>query len=449
MTVWLIETLYAVTVLMLLVLAVRRPVAHFFGAGWAYALWLLPALRFVLPPFQLFGTVIPSVLPPVPAAVPPVQTAAAPTGEMSFWQWEPLLLGIWAAGALLFIMWQAWSYHSFRRRLGVGSVDQVSISDGIAIIESPEVDGPLAIGFFQRWIVVPADFATRYSAEEQRLALRHECIHHRRDDIAYNMVALIVLALNWFNPIAYIAFRAFRTDQELSCDAAVAAEASPPERHDYARALVKSASKPGIIAACPLNHAGQLKRRLRMMKEHRRSGLRATGGSGAVFLLIVGGIGITEPGVAAPEPAPVAQIALAAPPAAPAPVVRAAPPTAPAAAPAPAPAAKPVVVPKAAPAAPAPAQAAPAPSAMAVTVAAPTAPTPPMAAVLVGPAAEASAEVRRVALVSAPVDRIRIVRARFQFSHAPTPHFKAKLEKLVAREIHRIETESPAHAGGL
>lgn len=448
MTVWLIETLYAVTVLMLLVLAVRRPVAHFFGAGWAYALWLLPALRFVLPPFQLFGTVIPSVLPKASAAVPPVQTAAAPTGETVFWTWEPLLLGIWAAGTLLFILWQAWSYHSFRRRLGVGSIDQVSIADGIGIIESPEVDGPLAIGFFERWIVVPADFATRYSAEEQRLALRHECIHHRRDDIACNMIALVVLALNWFNPVAYIAFRAFRTDQELSCDAAVAAEASALERHDYARALVKSASKPGIIAACPLNHAGQLKRRLRMMKAHRRSGFRAAGGSGAVCLLIVGGIGITEPGVAAPEPVPVAQVALSAPPAAPTPVIRAARASSPVAAPAP----KPVAAPKQAPAAPtrvkAPAPA-PAPSVAAAAAVAPALPTPQAAPVPPAPAAEASAEVRRIALVSAPVGKVRIVRAHFQFTHAPTPEFKAKLEKLVAMEMHRIRMEAPAHAGGL
>ena len=39
---WLIDTLLGVTLLMLIVLAVRRPVARYFGAGWAYALWLLP-----------------------------------------------------------------------------------------------------------------------------------------------------------------------------------------------------------------------------------------------------------------------------------------------------------------------------------------------------------------------------------------------------------------------
>ena len=35
-----------------------------------------------------------------------------------------------------------------------------------------------------------------------------------------------MLALNWFNPVAWLAFRAFRADQELACDAAVAAAGS-------------------------------------------------------------------------------------------------------------------------------------------------------------------------------------------------------------------------------
>ena len=42
---WAIEALAASTVLMLVVLALRGPVARRFGAHAAYLLWLLPALR--------------------------------------------------------------------------------------------------------------------------------------------------------------------------------------------------------------------------------------------------------------------------------------------------------------------------------------------------------------------------------------------------------------------
>ena len=44
------ETLIATAMLMALVMALREPVRRLFGAQVAYALWLLPALRMVLPP---------------------------------------------------------------------------------------------------------------------------------------------------------------------------------------------------------------------------------------------------------------------------------------------------------------------------------------------------------------------------------------------------------------
>ena len=62
-----------------------------------------------------------------------------------------------------------------------------------------------------------------------------------------------MLALNWFNPIAWLAFRAFRADQELACDAAVTAARSDESRRDYAEALVKSVSPARAVTAAPLN----------------------------------------------------------------------------------------------------------------------------------------------------------------------------------------------------
>src|SRR3954452_4954193 len=46
---WAIEALIASTMLMLVVLALRGPVARRFGAQAAYLLWLLPALCMILP----------------------------------------------------------------------------------------------------------------------------------------------------------------------------------------------------------------------------------------------------------------------------------------------------------------------------------------------------------------------------------------------------------------
>lgn len=297
MTGWFFQNLAWATLLMLVVLAVRRPFAAAFGAGPAYALWLLPALRLVMPPLQLpaFASTPQTLLLWVEETAAPLPSDAA-TAE-----WLPVLLALWAVGTGAFLIWQWLSYRRFLTALTLSS-RSLGAHRGIPLIESAAVQGPLALGLLDRRIVVPADFADRYSLSEQSLALDHECIHHRRGDIWWNHAGLLILALNWFNPIAWAAFRAFRTDQELACDAAVAAAASPEARHDYARALIKSASAHGLIAACPLNHANQLKRRLKMMKGHKNSRLRMLGGAAAVALLAGAGLTLGAPGLAHPQP---------------------------------------------------------------------------------------------------------------------------------------------------
>lgn len=296
---------------MLLVLAIRRPFAACFGALPAYALWLVPALRLVMPPLPSWGVVeLPNIVPSSTVVVITDDMAAPVPPEGGPGQWVPLLLAIWAAGAAAFLLWQFWTYQRFVRELRREARD-LGAHRGVRLIESAAVDGPISLGLFRRRIVVPADFESRYSPEERALALDHEAVHHRRLDLWWNHLGLLILALNWFNPVAWFAFRAFRADQELACDAAVAARAEPGARHDYACALIKSASRPGLIAACPLNHADQLKRRLKMMKFHKPGRLRLLGGAAAIATL--GGLSLAF-GSAAAQPAPPA--APASPPAA-------------------------------------------------------------------------------------------------------------------------------------
>jgi len=296
MIAWAVESLIAVTALMLLVLVVRRPVARFCGAEWAYALWLLPLLRLLMPPLP--GAEMLHILPSEAAFIPAASgTAAPPPSSGGPGQWVPLL-ALWAGGAAAFIIWQILGY----RRLVSDLLKDARPGlrpefGGIPVLESEAAEGPLAIGILRRRIVVPPLFDYRYSAAEQELALLHELIHHRRRDLHWNSLALLVLALLWFNPVAYFAFRAFRADQELACDAAVLRRTGGTRR-DYANALVKSASKPGEVAACPLNSADQLKRRLEMMNHHCSSGLRSFGGAAALAILAAAGLGASAPGFA-------------------------------------------------------------------------------------------------------------------------------------------------------
>ncbi|TFI58688.1 hypothetical protein E2493_08615 [Sphingomonas parva] len=309
---WLVETLLTVTFLMLLVLVIRGPVTRMFGAGWAYALWTVPAARVALPPLP---QLTPDIALPVAAFTPVATGSAAPLpADAGPGQWVPLMLAIWAGGAVIFMTLQWLASRDFVQRLRASARPARPPSyGGITTLVSQAAEGPLALGLVQRRIVLPSDFLLRYNVVERRLALEHELTHHRRGDIWWNMAATTLLALNWFNPIAWAAFRAFRADQELSCDAAVAARASAEERSDYARAMVKSASRPGLIGACALNSADALKLRLRMMRCHRVSGARRAGGVAALALFATAGFAVGKPEHVPAEAAALADFAAAAP----------------------------------------------------------------------------------------------------------------------------------------
>ena len=298
MIAWWLGNMALASLLMLAVLALRLPVSRWLGAGAAYALWLVPLLRLVAPP-----------LPATPAELAPLSTIvlAVDVGDTAAIRngaaldWTAILLALWALGAVGFLAWQWLTYRAFLTRLSFSS-RSAGEHRGLPLIESAAVQGPVALGLLDRRIVVPADFTTRYSVGERTLALDHEAVHHRRGDIWWNHVALLILALNWFNPVAWIAFRAFRADQELACDAAVVAGREAAARGDYAEALVKSVSPERPVTAAPLNQVDQLKRRLKMLKTHRKTALRTLGGILAVGTLAAAGALLGSPGIAHPHP---------------------------------------------------------------------------------------------------------------------------------------------------
>lgn len=75
-----------------------------------------------------------------------------------------------------------------------------------------------------------------------RLILRHEAQHMRLFHCFFKCYANCGLVFHWWNPVVWLAYRLFCRDLELSCDAAVLKELSPPERREYARALVELGS---------------------------------------------------------------------------------------------------------------------------------------------------------------------------------------------------------------
>lgn len=304
---WAVEALLASAILIALVLAIRVPVRRAFGAPVAYALWLLPVLRLALPPLPTTlrdGLAAPMAAPLrqvgqqvtwmiLPAAAPD----AVPAGPDLIALSASALVILWSIGALCFIGWQLIAYARFRRRL-LAAATPLDRIGGVTIVASPAASGPLAFGIARRFVAFPRDFVGRYDEAEQALALEHELGHHARGDLIANWIALAVLALHWFNPIAWFAFRAYRADQEMANDARVLAGRSAAERHAYACAIVKAAHGGAIAAACHLHTVNDLKGRLRMLSTP-ATRTRIFAGTAAIAALGISALGLTASGTAA------------------------------------------------------------------------------------------------------------------------------------------------------
>ena len=301
---WALEAMLASALLMLAVLVLRGPVRTAFGARIAYALWALPALRLVMPPLPegWRGEALPVLPAPEPIVImlgEPVATLPVETTHSAL-GWPPVALGLWLGGAALLLAWQAVGYLRFRYnvlRLGI-AVDRVG---SITVVQSAATDGPLAFGVFDRVVAFPRDFAARFDPEERALALEHELGHHARGDLVANWVALAVLALHWFNPLAWTAFRKFRADQEMANDARVLARTDGAARHAYGCAIVKAAHGRAVSPACHLNTVKDLKGRLKMLGKKKATRTQTATGAMAIMALAIGGLAFTASGTQAAE----------------------------------------------------------------------------------------------------------------------------------------------------
>lgn len=277
MTDWLVGTLLATSALLALVLVLREPVRRWFGPGVAYSLWLIPALRVVLPPMtetvervvtEQTGTL---TIPAVASSV-----TAAPSLIEQLGGWPTILTSAWLAGVLVMLAGGLIIYRAQRGAILANAV-QLATLDGIRIVRSERVDGPMALGIFDRLVVLPMDFDQRFSERQRCLALDHELAHHRSGDLVANLIAYVLLCLQWFNPLAWAAHAAFRFDQEAACDARVLDKADAGDRASYGAAIAKAASGRALISAGALDRPSTLSRRLTIMTQLPNSRARKIG----------------------------------------------------------------------------------------------------------------------------------------------------------------------------
>ena len=237
---------------------------RFFTPGWKRLCWFFPLALFCLP----FARVVSSpaidplspaeILPHRPAApvlpaagevpVPAIGEIPAPSAGLPV-DLTAVLVLLWGAGMLLFVLWHAAAYlrlaRLLRRCRPVEDTALLACLDGcrgemgyagtLRPLYCPGVISPMVTGLLRPALVLPEDGLEGLNLE---LALCHELIHLRRRDLWLKALALLVNAFHWFNPLAYLLVRELDRDCELACDAALIQNLDRETRKHYGAMLL-------------------------------------------------------------------------------------------------------------------------------------------------------------------------------------------------------------------
>lgn len=274
---WVVQTGLVVSLLILVILVIRRPFARAFGANAAYALWSLPLIRLCLPGLSIPQNWVPAFLRASPeqsfAAAPaefPANNLPPITGEADLFtpaqlapfepiRWGIILIGTWLGVAVLWLGYQLIQQARFKSHLVAQSSEpkaQLSAelaraAETVGLRKVPKVrvaqdrTGPLVTGVFNPLVIVPNNFDETFEAQQRHFALVHEFAHIKRRDLWVALTTLIFRAVNWPNPLVHYASHKLRGDQEAACDAFVVKVTGGETAHSYAETLVKAVRQEG------------------------------------------------------------------------------------------------------------------------------------------------------------------------------------------------------------
>src|SRR5436190_1903728 len=271
----------------LVVLALRLAVSRRFGAQAAYLLWSLVPLTVaasLLPARRVELLVSPALTPAgrLAATLQEGATSLATRALLPQVDLAGLALLAWAIGAAGWLIALAASQAAFHRSLGRLR------RDGDTFRSEATGISPALVGVFRPRVILPADFETRFSAEERRIVLAHERAHLRGGDHLVNAVAAVAQCAAWFNPLVHLAVHHLRVDQELACDAIVV-ERHPDDRRRYAETMLKAQVSPTVAPLACHWPAHPLRRRIAMLQTAPAGPARRAAGLAVVAALGLGG----------------------------------------------------------------------------------------------------------------------------------------------------------------
>lgn len=316
------------SVLILLILVLRRVLAKRLQGRWLFALWFVMLIRLTLPwtpasPLSLYG-ILPGFNPPAtqiapegmqppadfpsPAswryATPPVSAGVEKVltpkhdnavARQSAWDIKRALYVIWLAGMLVLGAIFAGVNMVFRRtirrepvvvderilRLLEDCKAQMGVRTVLGLVLSDHVKSPALYGFVRPRLLLPRNLPQILDRAELRHIFMHELAHLKRHDVLIGWLMSLLQVLHWPNPLVWLGLHHMRLDRELACDSLALSVLRPDTPRDYGRTLLhvfESFHQRQYLPALAglVDNPSQLQRRITMIAQPHPASRRST-----------------------------------------------------------------------------------------------------------------------------------------------------------------------------
>lgn len=255
------------TSIALIPLLLLSPLARrHYPAKWCCILWLLIAIRLLVPfnptfsesPVQITfpneitqpitgAPMLPAVgQEPTAAAGSDALPGVATSSPITLLQLAAL---VWLAGVIIYLAIQTGFYLRFAKRSRRFARTVASQTNDIlhsvavemnlkrepAVFVNPMIQTPVLVGLVHPVIYLPSK---NYSPDELLMVIRHELAHYKRHDVWYKLVFLLVCAVHWFNPVVWVLTRQAGKDIEIACDDVVVNRLDKSQRAVYGQTIL-------------------------------------------------------------------------------------------------------------------------------------------------------------------------------------------------------------------
>lgn len=254
-----------------------------------YILWLLVALRLVIPfTFESRFSLVPnaqainstsnSSTSYVSSVVnsegfQTMQSAVFLPDEVSI---ITILTYFWIIGVAAMLIYMLFSYLHLHLKLR----ESVVIKDNILICD--RISSPFVFGIIRPRIYLPSAL----SDEEKTYVIAHEQAHIKHYDNILKPFGYLILSIHFFNPLCWIAFRLFTKDIELACDERVIKNYDIQDKKGYSTALLSCSIERNFLSACPFSFGESgLKQRIKSVLGYKKPTVRIVILSFAVCIL--------------------------------------------------------------------------------------------------------------------------------------------------------------------